>query len=161
MRGLAGLVRITVILFLLSGVPLLAQGTRADYERAEQFLSWNVRKLVSEAAITPHWIAGGDTFWYLKEVADGREFWRVDPQHQKRVPAFDHARLASALSKATAKEVTATKLPFRTFEFTPLLRLSVCSQLRVVRLSHMLKKVVACVDSLIGFLFEWASISGT
>ncbi|HEV2233928.1 MAG TPA: DPP IV N-terminal domain-containing protein [Terriglobia bacterium] len=101
--------------------PLLAgaQGTRADYERAEKFLPSNVRHLVAEADVSPHWIEKTARFWYLKEGPAGKEFLLVDAAAGTRVPAFDHPKLAAALSHATGNLYQPNKLPFDTFEFAP------------------------------------------
>ena len=46
----------------------------------------------------------------------------VDADTQAKAPAFDHARLADALSTALGRKVTAAELPFNEFTFTPDLR---------------------------------------
>ncbi|HMD97674.1 MAG TPA: DPP IV N-terminal domain-containing protein [Terriglobia bacterium] len=110
--------RLLLLIAILPGpLATYGQGTREDYVRAEKFLPWNVRHLVSEANVTPHWIEGSHRFWYRKEGASGAEFLLVDADRNTREPAFDHAKLAAALSAATGKGFTATKLPFESFEF--------------------------------------------
>lgn len=107
--------------------PLLAaaQGTRADYERAEKFLPSNVRHLVAEADVSPHWIEKTARFWYLKEGPAGKEFLLVDAAAGTRVPAFDHPKLAAALSHATGNLYQPNKLPFDTFDLRPKTRPSI------------------------------------
>src|SRR5579859_1719999 len=120
MRLMARLCKITgIISFFL--LPLLAgaQGTQADYARAEKFLPPNVRHLVAEADVSPHWIEQTSRFWYLKEGPGGKEFMLVDAAAGTRVPAFDHSKLAAALSHATGNLYQPNKLPFNTFEFAP------------------------------------------
>jgi dipeptidyl aminopeptidase/acylaminoacyl peptidase len=94
------------------------QGTLADYLRAEQAMDWNVRKLVFEAEVIPHWIGETDRFWYRNEKPGKREFILMDPDANTSALAFDHARLAAALSTATGKSYSEDALPFETFEFT-------------------------------------------
>ncbi len=68
--------------------------------------------------IAPHWFAGGAKFWYRNDLKGGaREFVLVDAAAGKRGPAFDHAKLAAALSKAAGKEYAADRLPFDEIEF--------------------------------------------
>ena len=110
--------RLLLIPILLAPIATYAQGTRGDYLRAESFLPWNVRRLVAEADVTPHWIEGSHRFWYHKEGPSGSEFVLVDADRSTHAPAFDHARLAAALSAAIGKGFTATKLPFDTLDFT-------------------------------------------
>jgi dipeptidyl aminopeptidase/acylaminoacyl peptidase len=92
--------------------------TAQDYARAERFMGYNTQALVDGSMGQPNWLAG-DRFWYRVLNARGSEFILVDPARKTRVPAFDHARLASALAAATGKPVEATRLPFRSFTFAP------------------------------------------
>ncbi len=71
---------------------LAAQGTLSDYERAQQFLSWNIRKLVFEAEIEPHWIGNGDRFWYENEKPGGKEYVLIDPERNTRGAASERDR---------------------------------------------------------------------
>ena len=67
--------------------------------------------------ITPHWLAGNTRFWYRNDLRGGaKEFILVDAEAGKRAPAFDHAKLADALTKAGAKS-QADKLPFDRIDF--------------------------------------------
>jgi dipeptidyl-peptidase-4 len=103
-----------------SATPLEAQTrtlTATDYNRAEQFLSWNSEKLTRGLQVTPAWLEG-DRFWYRTRALDGHEFVLVDPNARQRRPAFDHDRLAAALSVAADTSYVGSKLPFTTFEFT-------------------------------------------
>jgi dipeptidyl-peptidase 4 len=89
-----------------------AQGTRTDYARAEQLLGWNAGELVTDDAVRPRWM-NGDRFWFRNRGANGYEFVIMDLATGARRPAFDHARLASALSVAADTAYDAGKLPFR------------------------------------------------
>ena len=86
------------------------QGTRADYDRAN-----NLRRLIENKVfkqrVKANWLPGNTRFWYRNDLADGaREYLLVDAAKGERKPAFDHARLAAALAKATGKEVKADRL---------------------------------------------------
>jgi dipeptidyl-peptidase 4 len=93
------------------------QGTLADYQRAEKFLPQNTLKLVFNAAPQIHWLGQEDRFWYRHDTADGKEFRLVDAARDTVSPAFDHARLAAALARASEKPVAAGNLPFSEFSF--------------------------------------------
>jgi len=68
--------------------------------------------------ITPHWFAENNRFWYRNDLSDETtEFILVDAESGTRRPAFDHEKLAAALSKATGTECQANRLPFTTIEF--------------------------------------------
>ena len=90
----------------------MSADTRADYARAESYLPWNVAKLVFNTGVTPHWIGETDRFWYRRSSRDGTEFVVVDPATELRQPAFDHERLAAALSQASGIYYTGNQLPF-------------------------------------------------
>jgi dienelactone hydrolase len=73
---------------------------------------------VYKARIEPHWLADTSKFWYRNDLADdAREFVLVDAEQNAQGPAFDHERLAKALSTAAAKDFSAAKLPFDSIEF--------------------------------------------
>ena len=68
--------------------------------------------------IAPHWFAGDTRFWYRNELRNGaKEFIVVDAERGARGAAFDHAKVAGALSKAAGAEYQADKLPFDRIEF--------------------------------------------
>ena len=99
----------------------LAPGHRQDvaereYARAEQFLPWNAAKLVSGDEVSPEFF-DGDRFWFRSRTATGHEFVVVDPVARVRAPAFDHDRLAAALSLAADTAYEGHALPFDEFEF--------------------------------------------
>jgi len=95
-----------------------AQGTREDYQRAEQFLAGNLRHRIYVADVTPRWIAKKNRFWYRKAGTKAAEFILVDADQNTTGPAFDHARLAESLSKALKREVQSTELPFDSIDFS-------------------------------------------
>jgi dipeptidyl aminopeptidase/acylaminoacyl peptidase len=96
--------------------PSTAVVTAADYQRAEKFLTYNTAPLVFHR-VRATWLPG-DRFWYRDVGPDGIEFVLVDAAHGTRQPAFDHAKVAAALSTATSKAYDAAHLPFMTFEFS-------------------------------------------
>jgi dipeptidyl aminopeptidase/acylaminoacyl peptidase len=100
-------------------VPASAQGTRADYMRADSFAA-RTRGLVLDVAEAPSWIGHGSRFWYRKSVTGGNAFVLVDPTTRAKGPAFDHQRLAVALAALPTFQddtVTAVRLPFTRFTF--------------------------------------------
>ena len=104
---------------MLALAPLLAsaQGTVDDYRRAESFQIGAQRKLITVADVKPQWIAKTSRFWYRQVGPKSTDFILVDPSANTSAPAFDHARLASALSLASKEQYQSSKLPFETFEF--------------------------------------------
>ena len=91
--------------------PVLGQGTRADYARAEGLRQLTNGK-VSRAGVNARWLGGGGRFWYRSDLAGNTwEFVFVDAAAGKREPAFDHAKLAAAFSEVSGKAHEAAKLP--------------------------------------------------
>jgi len=89
----------------------------ADYAHAEKFLAQNLTQLVIGGSVFPNWLSN-ERFWYRSQTAAGYEFILVDPAKRSRAPAFDHARLAAALSSAANEKYDAHQLPFQTIEFS-------------------------------------------
>jgi dipeptidyl-peptidase-4 len=91
--------------------------TAADYDRAVRFLAPNVNRLVSGTSVAGTWIAG-DRFVYRSTSAAGTQFVVADPARGTRTPAFDHDRLAAALSLAAGAKYGARELPFQRVELS-------------------------------------------
>jgi dipeptidyl aminopeptidase/acylaminoacyl peptidase len=74
---------------------------------------------VYKSTVTPHWFANNTRFWYLNALrGQAREFILVDAEKGARQPAFDHQKLAAALSKAAGRQFTADHLPFTAIQFS-------------------------------------------
>jgi dipeptidyl aminopeptidase/acylaminoacyl peptidase len=108
------------ILFLLAALPAFAgaQLTPADYERALN-LQEKYRALVVHVPDRLEWIEGTDRFMYRRTIAGGHEYVLVDAESQATKPAFDHARLAGALSKALDEPVKPEALPLEQLTLEP------------------------------------------
>ncbi len=65
---------------------------------------------MSPGAIT--WIGDSNRFWYPRTVKGGTEYLLVDAALGERKFAFDHDRLARAISAATGQRFTGLTLPF-------------------------------------------------
>src|SRR3954469_813806 len=90
--------------------------TSDDYSKAEQFLSYKTMPLVYHA-IRPTWVSD-DHFWYRDTTPSGTEFVMFDAAKQTKQPAFDHAKLATALGEATGMKLDPNKLPFMTIDLS-------------------------------------------
>lgn len=91
--------------------------TADDYRRAESFLSRNIQDIAYGLEVSPEWLDEGRTFWYRTNTREGKRFLLVDPDKAQKEPAFDHERLAQALSGKTEKSYGAGDLPFDSFKF--------------------------------------------
>jgi Tol biopolymer transport system component/dienelactone hydrolase len=91
--------------------------TAEDYARAEKFLRQHTSPLVFSDSVRPTWI-DENAFWYRNTIPEGYEFVLVDAKKKQKKSAFDHKKLASALSEATDKSYEPFKLPFQRIEFS-------------------------------------------
>ena len=92
------------------------QLTADDYARAERFLATNTNPLVLHGTVRPQWTDDG-RFWYRSRIQGGTEFVMVDPAAGERGRAFDHERMAAALSSATGALLSALELPVEELTF--------------------------------------------
>ena len=108
-----------IVCLLVITVPAssLAQGTLEDYQRAEKFHPSNIGELVFKLQLSPQWINEGARFWYVIDTREGKEFTLVDPATGSREPAFDHQKVAEALTKALGEQFEAAALPFDAIEY--------------------------------------------
>src|SRR5437868_6816344 len=84
----------------ISAAPAVAQGTKADYDRARS-LGRLTRDKVTRAKVEPNWLGDNKRFWYRNDLGGGAsEFVLVDAAAGRRDVAFDHTALARALSQA-------------------------------------------------------------
>jgi dipeptidyl aminopeptidase/acylaminoacyl peptidase len=65
------------------------------------------------SAVQANWLPD-ERMWYRVTTPEGSEFVLVDPARGTREPAFDHAKLAAALSKASGSSDDGAHLPFQT-----------------------------------------------
>jgi dipeptidyl-peptidase-4 len=109
--------RLSLILLMLPTL-VVAQGTKADYDRAGG-LRERYRGTILNERLSPNWVGGSSKFWYLKQEGGGaKSFVLVDPLTGKKGPAFDHKRMADAVTKLSGTATDANKLPFTRFDFS-------------------------------------------
>jgi len=91
--------------------------TTKDYQRAESMLTYNTQPLIDRGTVNPNWIEG-DKCWYRVLTPQGSEFILVDPVKGTRTAAFDHQKLAAALSSAAGRSYSANMLPFQAISYS-------------------------------------------
>ena len=101
---------------LASRTTAQGQDVKAAYDRAES-LTRRVQGLALNIPETPTWVEKTTKVWYRKSVEGGNEFVLVDAAAKTKAPAFDHAKLAAALSAVTNQKHTALDVGFTTFTF--------------------------------------------
>lgn len=88
------------------------------YRRAEALLPANALRHVYGLIAQPHWIGVDGRFWYRVRRREGVRFIRVDPAQGDAGLAFDHDRLANALSQRLGQTIDPDALPFREIAVT-------------------------------------------
>lgn len=82
------------------------------YQRAQTIMQGlKTQKLVQNDLIVPHWIDNTDCFWYERTDKTGKAYRLVNAATLTNEVAFNHADLASALSKAADQSVNTENLP--------------------------------------------------
>lgn len=98
--------------------PTQTHVTDADYARAEQMLAPYRARRTPGSSIQPQWLSEGRRFWYQA----GSRYVVVNPNEGSRGDAFDHGRLAAALSVASHHAVSADDLPITAVEIDDVVR---------------------------------------
>ncbi|WP_210464368.1 S9 family peptidase [Rufibacter roseolus] len=103
-------------LVLLGSGAVQAQGTKADYERAEKLkVAMNTKVYYAPSRFS--WEKGKESFWYVRQTPRGKEFMLVNAQKRSKKPAFDQQKLAKELSAALGKTLDSYNLPFTEITF--------------------------------------------
>ncbi|MBD3615603.1 MAG: DPP IV N-terminal domain-containing protein [Gracilimonas sp.] len=92
------------------------QVTEEDYKRAESFLSSNTNDLVHGTISGVNWLDDGNLI-YRHSLSNGTEFMIADPEAGMKERAFDHEKIAEALSKLTDEDISPLSLPFNSFSY--------------------------------------------
>ena len=98
---------------VLGAVPASAQ----NYQRAEQFLTWNALRNIYHDQVAPTWYRDSTRFFYRVQTRDGFQFVTVNPATGAKAALFDNARLAASLSMAADTALNPAKLPFQAVSF--------------------------------------------
>ena len=111
------------LVIILAAVPTASAQERTtslseeDYAQAEKFLRQHTGSLVFGATVSPDWM-GENLFWYRNSIPEGYEYVLVDLKKKKRSRAFDHRKLARALSSTAGETYEPYNLPFQQIEFS-------------------------------------------
>ena len=92
----------TLLLLFANASPTQAQGSRADFQRAEQLRSLTAGKVRNES-VDPQWIDEGKKLWYLRETAEGgSEYVVVDCESGTRTPLTEVAEKIDEVKRKLA-----------------------------------------------------------
>jgi dipeptidyl aminopeptidase/acylaminoacyl peptidase len=109
---------LATLLFVWIPTIASAQGTPADYARAEG-LRAKYESAAVDIAGPPAAIGRTHRFWYRKSVPGGDQFFAIDADTLQKQPLFDHEKMARAVSELLGKSYTPVKLPFVMLNFDP------------------------------------------
>ncbi|WGR72921.1 MULTISPECIES: S9 family peptidase [unclassified Bradyrhizobium] len=87
----------------------------ADYERALSINGYYAQLTVNVADV-PFWMSDGEAFAYCRSVRGRRQFILVNAVKGAKQLAFDHDKVAAALTRATQRHYDADNLPFCRFD---------------------------------------------
>ena len=95
-----------------------SQGRQIDFDRARGY-NERTRNRVFRDSVTPHWFDENQQFWYrVRTGSDTHQYVRVNAIEGRRSIAFDHRRLAEALSAATGGVVEPERLMLSRLRFS-------------------------------------------
>jgi dipeptidyl aminopeptidase/acylaminoacyl peptidase len=90
----------------------------ADSYKRMELMDSLTKGTVLKATIQANWAADGQSFWYRNFLKDSlAEYIYVNPVQATKARAFDHEKLAAALSKASDSTFSAAKLSVHDLNF--------------------------------------------
>lgn len=93
------------------------------YKRAQQFIQAanGGKKLALNTTLIPYWIVNTECFWYLRETWNGqaieKHYRLVNAETASNAAAFDHNKIATALSKVAGENICTQSLPLDNLTF--------------------------------------------
>ena len=112
------LIALVTALSLPASASAQMQVAKAEYERATG-LRAKYQALALGIVDRGGWIGKTSRYWFRISVKGGFEFRIADAAAGAIAPAFDHARLAEALTKASGEKADPLNLPFQTITIAP------------------------------------------
>jgi len=108
-------------IFLCAGIVCASsQGNQSDiaarYSRADSF-SQRFDSLLTGSILQSGAIDSTQCFWYLTRTTQGKRYFVADAERGEKHLAFDHSRLAEALSAALNQDVKENDLPLAFLRF--------------------------------------------
>lgn len=81
-----------------------------NYALAARFMPAEMRQLVFDTDVTPHWFTHSDRFWFSYKTTEGTGYYLVDSDGKSRKPLWDNVKLAAELSAQTGMAYDAQHL---------------------------------------------------
>lgn len=134
----------------------IGQLTKPNPELAAKFSPQKLSKLIHSTEVNPNWINFGDKFWYEYTTSDGKKWYLVDPKNKKKTELFDHAEMASKITKIVHNPFDAKHLRLlglRFMEDENLIRFQVQSTKDTLKSAEEIKKLTNKKDTIKKKLF--------
>jgi hypothetical protein len=110
-----------LLLVSLSLAMLIAQAqapvTKANYAAAARFSPKKMEKMLFSTSVDPHWLKKGDSFWYVYETTNGKNWYLVDAALGKKRKLFDNEKMAAQLSLIVKDPMDAQHLAIDSLRF--------------------------------------------
>lgn len=90
-----------VVLLIGMFVSLECWGQRANFRQAERFRK--AKECVGSLKVEPHFLEGGDSFWYSYQTSDGLKWYFVNPEKKIHKLLFDSELMAQKMTQLTQK----------------------------------------------------------
>lgn len=85
---------------------------RTRYQNAQALMQgFFTKNIAFNTTLIPRWIDNTGSFWYERELREGRQFRLVDSVAKTNQLAFDHKALADALATGSGRSVSDNDLP--------------------------------------------------
>ena len=81
-----------------------------NYRLAGRFMPAELKRLVFDTAVAPHWFSRSDRFWFSYRTSQGTHYYLVDPEGRTRKPLWDNVTMAEQLSLQTGMAYDAQHL---------------------------------------------------
>lgn len=101
---------ILVAALAFMGLSAYGQGNLEDFKRAFDAPKKFGARNVFYSNVRPVWFSGKPSFWYVREMPDGRQYVAVDAVTKKRTPLFDHKKLAASITASSGIRVSPDSL---------------------------------------------------
>ena len=89
-----------------------------NYQLAARFMPAELRQLVFDTSVAPHWFTHSDRFWFSYRTTQGTDYYLVDPDARTRKPLWDNEKMAEQLSLRTGTAYDAQHLGIQDPELT-------------------------------------------
>lgn len=78
-----------------------AQELKPNYALAARFMPTQMKQMLFDTSVSPHWFTKSDRFWFSYKTTSGTDYYLVDPAAKTRKPLWDNTQMAEQLTLLT------------------------------------------------------------